>query len=387
MEQAFTPVLRGIVVAGNKSTYLGGAMSETHSYREVKSVVTETLRRVDKLVKSGELEKALQEVEHAKTLDPRNMYVHAYEERIKLLQYERERNQQQEEARKLAEEAAELKRKAELGRQAEEARKKFKEEYERRMELEARNEGVAKSREHMQALQEYNRELLRVWEDGAVTPAEEEALLTRRTFLNISADEHFTLQAGVKRECYKHAFMKLWSSGTLTPENASTLAELRRKFSISAEEYEIIESELLQELRAPRSTHATLAIIDDDAGMLESLRMTLEQEGFDVRAFDSSDEAFRYLREHSVDLILSDINLETSTMGGFAFYQKVRELEHLNRIPFMFLSGLTDEAIVCAGKELGVDDYITKPFDLDTLVAIIKGKLKRYKAMRTIHHN
>ncbi|MBI3006650.1 MAG: response regulator [Ignavibacteriales bacterium] len=362
-------------------------MAEKHSHIETKATVAETLKRVDKLVKSGELEQALLEIERAKTLDPWNMYVSAYEDRIKLLQHDAERNRLQEEARRISEEVAEQKRKIELARQAEDARKRLKEDHDRRLEMEARKEESTKSREHVPALQDYNKELLEAWEDGAVTPEEERILLARRTSWNISQEEHFTLQAGVRRECYKNAFRKLWSSGSLTPESASTLAELRRKFNISAEEYEIIESELLQELRAPQSSLARLAIIDDDRKLLESLRMTLEEEGFEVHAFDTSDGAYEYLRDHSVDLILSDINLETSTMGGFAFYQKLRELGHLNRIPFLFLSGLTDEAIICAGKELGADDYVTKPFDLDTLVAIMKGKLRRYKALSKVHHN
>ncbi|MBI4429047.1 MAG: response regulator [Ignavibacteriales bacterium] len=362
-------------------------MAEKQSHVEIKASVAETLKRVDRLVKSGELEQALREIEYAKTLDPRNMYVHAYEDRIKLLEHDRERNRQQEESRKRTEEETEQKRKEELAKQAEEARKRLKQERHRRLEIDAKSEESRKSREHVQALQEYNRELLEAWEDGAVTPEEEKDLLMHRTTWNISPEEHFTLQAGARRECYKNAFRKLWSSGSLTPESAATLAELRRRFAISAEEYEIIESELLQELRAPRSSIAKLAIIDDDTKLLESLRMTLEEEGFEVRGFDTSDAAYKYLRDHRVDLILSDINLETSTMGGFAFYQKVRELSHLNRIPFLFLSGLTDEAIICAGKELGVDDYVTKPFDLDTLIAIMKGKLRRYKTLSKIHHN
>ncbi|MBI3112591.1 MAG: response regulator, partial [Ignavibacteriales bacterium] len=82
------------------------------------------------------------------------------------------------------------------------------------------------------------------------------------------------------------------------------------------------------------------------------------------------------------DIIISDINLETSTMGGFTFYEKVRELEHLQEVPFIFLSGLSDEVLIRTGKELGVDDYITKPFSDETLIATIKGKVKRFKQLK-----
>jgi PleD family two-component response regulator len=69
-------------------------------------------------------------------------------------------------------------------------------------------------------------------------------------------------------------------------------------------------------------------------------------------------------------------------MGGFTFYEKVREIDRLHDIPFIFLSGLTDEVLIRTGKELGVDDYLTKPFSDETLLATIKGKLKRFRQLR-----
>jgi PleD family two-component response regulator len=71
-------------------------------------------------------------------------------------------------------------------------------------------------------------------------------------------------------------------------------------------------------------------------------------------------------------------------MGGFAFYEKVQELKNLQCIPFIFLSGLTDEALVRAGKELGVDDYLMKPISEQTLISTINGKLKRFKQLQKI---
>jgi DNA-binding response OmpR family regulator len=51
-------------------------------------------------------------------------------------------------------------------------------------------------------------------------------------------------------------------------------------------------------------------------------------------------------------------------------------------VPFIFLTGLTDEVLVRTGKELGVDDYLTKPIAEQTLIATIKGKLKRFKRLK-----
>ena len=69
-------------------------------------------------------------------------------------------------------------------------------------------------------------------------------------------------------------------------------------------------------------------------------------------------------------------------MGGFTFYEKVQELKNVQSVPFVFLTGLTDEALVRTGKELGVDDYLMKPISEQTLVSTLRGKLKRFKQLK-----
>lgn len=63
-------------------------------------------------------------------------------------------------------------------------------------------------------------------------------------------------------------------------------------------------------------------------------------------------------------------------MTGLEFYQKVRENPRLKSIPFLLMSGISDEFVVRAGMRLGVDNFIQKPFDLELLLATIEGKLK-----------
>lgn len=123
-------------------------------------------------------------------------------------------------------------------------------------------------------------------------------------------------------------------------------------------------------------------VIDDDEKLLEVLAEMLASAGFIVNAYATTDDAYKEIQVNKPDLILSDINLETSTMGGFSFYEKVQEMSELQDIPFMFLSGLTDEALIRAGKEMGVDDYITKPFSEKSLISTIRGKLRRFRQLR-----
>jgi DNA-binding response OmpR family regulator len=112
--------------------------------------------------------------------------------------------------------------------------------------------------------------------------------------------------------------------------------------------------------------------------MLEAISETLTSHDFEVISLATSDEAFLLLQKWAPGLILCDVNLETSTMGGFSFYESIRKLKHLNKVPFIFLTGLNDRVIMRTGKEMGVDDYLTKPISEENLVATVKGKLKRF---------
>jgi PleD family two-component response regulator len=125
----------------------------------------------------------------------------------------------------------------------------------------------------------------------------------------------------------------------------------------------------------------TVLVIDDDVELLGAITQTLNMSNLEVVSLTTSDEAFTLLKKWVPGLILCDINLETSTMGGFSFYEAIRQLEHLNKVPFIFLTGLNDHILIRTGKEMGVDDYLTKPISGEALVATIKGKLKRFALM------
>lgn len=86
-------------------------------------------------------------------------------------------------------------------------------------------------------------------------------------------------------------------------------------------------------------------------------------------------DALRILKNSKVDLILSDMQMPV--MDGVALYEKVQEDPKLRQIPFIFLTSMIDQAHKMRGKELGVDDYLTKPLERDVLLASIRGKLKR----------
>jgi CheY-like chemotaxis protein len=413
-------------------------MTELTPRDDIKKKVSEILKRVDRLIRAGELDQAIREIIQAKEIDPRNVYIFAYEERLAHLKDEHEKHIKDEQTRQAAEEAArkrdeelrkkadeeleqfreaEQKRQEELQKQQEARKQELKEreprppeaspsppraqdpsgaekappieELERELrEAEAelrRKEEEAKRQAATKTVQsdrlvKYKNELLKAWEDGTLTPFEETQLTESRAKFGITAEEHARLTKEAQFDSYLQAFRQSWSSGAITPERASELSDLRTRFQITPEESDRLEAEILWEVRS-EAQPTTLAIIDDDLKFLKVVSETLHEAKYNVRSFSTSDDAFKYLKESKPDLIISDINLETSTMGGFSFYEKVRELDHLHNVPFIFLSGLTDEVLIRTGKELGVDDYLTKPFSDETLLATIRGKLKRFRKL------
>ena len=232
-----------------------------------------------------------------------------------------------------------------------------------------------------QAHDMYKRVLLLAWADGAVSPEEQSQLRDLRTTLRITTEEHTKLELEAKEESYAHAFTLVWTSGMNAKERSAVINELRYKYQISPEAHSRIESKVLVEF-GEHQDKPMLYVIDDDENTLGMIVRVLEGGGFTVQAYNTSDEALTGLKNDMPSLIISDINLETSTIGGFSFYEKVRQLHHLSLVPFIFLSGMTDEGMVRYGKGLGADDYLTKPFSGDMLVDTVKGKLKRYKQMK-----
>ncbi len=122
-------------------------------------------------------------------------------------------------------------------------------------------------------------------------------------------------------------------------------------------------------------------LVDDEQANLELFAAILEEEGYRTLSSNNAAVALKLLETNKPDLIISDIYMPE--MGGFEFYEKVQSIPEIRSVPFIFLSALSDRAHVREGKELGADDYLTKPIDIDELVTTVRGKLKRAASMRS----
>jgi two-component system sensor histidine kinase/response regulator len=126
---------------------------------------------------------------------------------------------------------------------------------------------------------------------------------------------------------------------------------------------------------------ALIMVVEDDLALLEGIRELLELSGYRVLIASNGKEALDLLEKERPDLIISDIMMPE--MDGYAFHSAVREISQLTSIPFIFLTARGEKSDIRRGRSSGVDDYITKPFDDEDLLAAIRGKLSRFEAVRT----
>ena len=116
-----------------------------------------------------------------------------------------------------------------------------------------------------------------------------------------------------------------------------------------------------------------LLVVDDDALMRRSLSASLTQAGFSVTAAASGEEALHCVQTQRPDLILLDIGLPG--MDGLETLRAFRQAA--TGVPVIFVTARRRELDEVVGLELGADDYITKPFDFDVLLAHLKAVLRR----------
>lgn len=118
-----------------------------------------------------------------------------------------------------------------------------------------------------------------------------------------------------------------------------------------------------------------LLVVDDDPSLLLAVSETLRAEGHDVVTARRGAEAMVRVAESLPDLIISDIRMPG--MDGYALVRNLRSAPRTRLIPIIFLTAKDDIVDRITGFRTGVDAYITKPFEPDELVAIVKSILDR----------
>lgn len=120
---------------------------------------------------------------------------------------------------------------------------------------------------------------------------------------------------------------------------------------------------------------ARILVVDDEEDLREILRFNLESEGFEVETAASAEEALAAVNCQlpTVNLILLDVMMDK--MSGFEMAQRMREAG--DKTPIIFLTARDAHDDQLQGFGVGGDDYITKPFSFDTVLARVKAVLRR----------
>ncbi len=123
----------------------------------------------------------------------------------------------------------------------------------------------------------------------------------------------------------------------------------------------------------------SILIVEDEHTLRRLLEYKLGKQ-FNVRTAENGVEALKSLEEELPDLIISDIMMPK--MDGFTLQSAIQEKQETRAIPFIFLTAKADEGSQLKGRRTGVDDYITKPFDIDQLISRVQRLLERTKIFR-----
>jgi len=118
-----------------------------------------------------------------------------------------------------------------------------------------------------------------------------------------------------------------------------------------------------------------ILLVEDDFDVAEMLLMYFRSIGYEVFHADTGEEGIKIARNSFPNLILLDVMLPD--MDGYDICKHLRSMTMTKYIPTIFLTQRDERAAKVKGLELGADDYITKPFDIDELRLRIEGSIRR----------
>ena len=125
-------------------------------------------------------------------------------------------------------------------------------------------------------------------------------------------------------------------------------------------------------------THgARILVVDDEPQILRSLRTTLASHGYDVQTAATGEEALAAVDGRLPDLLVLDL-----VLPGLSGLEVCRHLRARSSLPILVLSARGDERDKVAALDLGADDYLTKPFGVNELLARIRAALRRAAGAR-----
>ena len=125
----------------------------------------------------------------------------------------------------------------------------------------------------------------------------------------------------------------------------------------------------------------TIVIIEDDAAIRSVLRVLLRGAGYTlIKEAERGDDGLKLVRELRPSLVLLDLMLPG--LDGFTVCRRIRETKEIASTPVIMLTARSEEGDVVRGLECGADDYVTKPFSRQVLLARIRAVLRRPESVK-----
>ena len=123
---------------------------------------------------------------------------------------------------------------------------------------------------------------------------------------------------------------------------------------------------------------SSVLIIDDDKELCILMKKCVEHEGLSAIAANGDMEGLRLAEEYKTSLSLVILDVMMPDLDGFQVLQKIREVSN---VPVLMLTAKSDEEDKVSGLRLGADDYLTKPFSINELMARVNSLVRRYTTL------
>jgi signal transduction histidine kinase len=124
----------------------------------------------------------------------------------------------------------------------------------------------------------------------------------------------------------------------------------------------------------PEKVQARILVIDDHAGLRKLLAIVLQTAGYQVESAEDGPEGLHMLQTCAPDLVLLDVMMPSMT--GYEVLQTIRQNPATAELPVIFLTALGEKEKVVKGLQTGANDYVTKPFEQEVLLARVRTHLR-----------
>ena len=132
------------------------------------------------------------------------------------------------------------------------------------------------------------------------------------------------------------------------------------------------------EFKLTRDYQGKIVVIDDDKVLLDVIKQRLELDDYDVRLFNDSEVALRWFEQNSnIDLIITDVVMPVH--DGFELAKRIKDRSEYQTTAMLFLTAESALEDKLKGFDLGADDYLAKPFELEELAARVNSIISRRK--------